>query len=102
MENKQQLPNATLVLVFGIISIVTCFCYGILGLIFGIVALVISKQSMKLYNENPELYYGYENLKAGRICAIVGISLSALYVLFIVAYLVFVGAMIPWTEILNQ
>ncbi|WP_299219331.1 CCC motif membrane protein [uncultured Aquimarina sp.] len=102
MENKQQLPNATLVLIFGIVSIVTCFCYGIIGLIFGIVALVISKQSIKLYNENPELYYGYENLKAGRICAIVGISLSSLYLLFILAYIIFVGALIPWTEIINQ
>ncbi len=102
MENKQQLPNATLVLVFGIISIVTCFCYGILGLIFGIVALIVSKQSIKLYNENPELYYGYDNLKAGRICAIIGIALSSLYLIFILIYIIFVGAMIPWTEILNQ
>ena len=35
---QQKLPNATLILVFGIISIVTCCCYGIIGLIFGVVA----------------------------------------------------------------
>ncbi|KAA1245508.1 CCC motif membrane protein [Aquimarina sp. RZ0] len=102
MENKQQLPNATLVLIFGIASIVTCFCYGILGLIFGIVALVVSKQSIKLYTANPEFYFGYENLKAGRICAIIGIVLSSLYLLLILGYIIFMGAMFPWAEILNQ
>ena len=42
MEYKQQLPNATLVLIFGIASIVTCFCYGILGLIFGIAKSILN------------------------------------------------------------
>ena len=35
---KQKLPNATAVLVLGIASILTCCCYGIIGLILGIVA----------------------------------------------------------------
>ncbi|MFD2561141.1 CCC motif membrane protein [Aquimarina rubra] len=102
MENKQQLPNATIILIFGIVSIVTCFCYGILGLIFGIVALVLSKKAIELYNTNPELYTGYENVKAGKICAIIGIVLSSLYLLFIIGYLVLIGTMMPWGEILNQ
>jgi len=102
MENKEQLPNATLILIFGIASIVTCFCYGVLGLIFGIIALVISKKSTEIYTANPELYYGYENVKAGRICAIIGIVLSSLYLLLILGYIVLIGAMLPWGELLNQ
>jgi len=102
MEHKQQLPNATLILVFGIVSIATCFCYGIPGLIFGIIALVLSKKAIELYNENPDLYTGYENIKAGKICAIIGIVLSSLYLLIIIGYIIFMGAMIPWTEIMNQ
>ncbi len=102
METKQQLPNATLVLIFGIVSIVTCFCYGIFGLIFGIIALVLAKKSKELYLANPDLYTGYENLKAGKICALVGVILSSLYFLLIVGYFIFIGAMMPWSEILNQ
>lgn len=29
---QQKLPNATIILVLGILSIVTCCCYGIVGL----------------------------------------------------------------------
>ncbi len=102
-EYKQQLPNSTIVLVLGILSIVSCFCYGIIGLILGIIALVISKKDVNLYKHSPEMYTGYENLKAGRICAIVGTSLSAIYFILIVIYFIFVGMMImPWSDIMNQ
>ncbi|GGX32704.1 CCC motif membrane protein [Aquimarina muelleri] len=102
METKQQLPNATLVLIFGITSIVTCFCYGILGLIFGVIALVLAKKAKDLYLVNPELYLGYDNLKAGKICAIIGVILSSLYLFVIIGYIIFMGAMLPWSEILNS
>lgn len=101
METKEQLPNSTLILIFGIVSIVTCFCYGIFGLIFGIIALVLSKNATTLYNANPDLYRGYENVKAGKICAIIGIVLSSLYFLLIICYFIFIGAMLPWSEIMN-
>ena len=48
-QPQQPLPNATPVLVLGILSIVMCFCYGILGLILGIIALVLSASSKRLY-----------------------------------------------------
>lgn len=103
MENKQQIPNATLVLIFGIISIVTAICcYGFIGLIFGIIGLVMSNKSAKLYNNNPELYYGYENLKAGKVCSIIGIVLGAMYFLVVLVYFILLGAMIPLSEILNE
>ena len=50
---QQKLPNATLILIFGIISIVTCCCYG-LGLIFGIVAIVMAGKAPKVYKGKPE------------------------------------------------
>lgn len=71
---QQKLPNATLILVFGIISIVTCCCYGILGLIFGIIALILANKATKLYKENPEIYEGFNNVKTGKILAIIGIN----------------------------
>ena len=69
---KQKLPNATAVLILGICSILTCCCWGIIGLILGIVAIILAQKDLKLYNENPELYGGYSNLNTGKILAIIG------------------------------
>ena len=81
---QQKLPNATLILVFGIISIITCCCYGVLGLIFGIIAVVLAKKATALYNENPEQYTGYSNVKTGKILAIIGIILNLLYLIYVI------------------
>ena len=79
---QQKPPNSTLILVFGILSILTCCCYGIIGLILGIVTIILAGKATKLYAENPELYTGIQNVKTGKILAIIGIILSALYLLF--------------------
>ncbi|GAB2768419.1 CCC motif membrane protein [Salinimicrobium soli] len=78
---KPTLPNSTLILVFGILSILTCCCYGVLGLIFGIVALVLAKRAREVYAADPDIYKGYDNVKTGRILAIIGIVLSSLYLI---------------------
>lgn len=86
---KHKLPNATAVLILGIFSILTCCCYGIPGLIFGIIALVLASKDMALYRQEPEKYLDYNNLNVGRILAIIGISLSAVYLaVTIFAYVV--------------
>lgn len=88
---QRPLPNATAVLVLGILSIVTCFCYGI-GLILGIIAFVLASKDKSLYKISPELFTeaSLKNLNAGRICAIIGTILSALYwVLIIIAIIIF-------------
>jgi len=81
---QQKLPNATLILVFGILSIVTCCCYGVLGLIFGIIAIVMAGKATALYKQNPELYSDFGNVKTGKILAIIGIVLSTIYLLMTV------------------
>ena len=81
---QQKLPNSTLILVFGILSIVTCCCYGFLGLIFGIIALVLAGKATKIYKESPELYTGFNNVKTGRILSIIGIILSVLFLLYMI------------------
>jgi uncharacterized membrane protein len=95
---KQKLPNATLILVFGIISIVTCCCYGVLGLIFGIIAMVMAKKATALYMENPEQYTGYQNVKTGKILAIIGIILNVLYL----GYVIFLFATLGTDGIMNM
>ena len=80
---RKQLPNAVTVLILGIMSIVASFCYGFFGVVLGIIALVISKNDMRLHRENPGEYDGYPNLSAGRACAIIGLSLGSLFLLFL-------------------
>jgi hypothetical protein len=80
---QQKLPNSTLILVFGIISIATCCCYG-LGLVFGIIALILSKKATDEYLADPELYSGYQNVKTGKILSIIGVALSAIYLIFVI------------------
>jgi len=91
--NKQELPNATLILILGILSILGCCCYGIVGAIFGIITLVLAKKAMDIYNANPEMYLGYQNVKIGRILAIIGLVLSVLFLLTFIGALIFYGGM---------
>jgi len=91
---QQALPNATIVLVLGIISIVLCCCYGILGLIPAIIALVLSKKDKALYAANPGLYTlsSFKNLNAGRVCAIIGLILNILSFLYYAAIIIMFGS----------
>ncbi len=93
LEAQRPLPNATAVLVMGILSIVTCFCYGVIGLILGIIAIVLASKDKKLYSLSPEIFTqaSFKNLNAGRICAIIGLILSALYLIFMIAIIVLIG-----------
>jgi len=81
---QQKLPNSTLILVFGILSIVTCCCYGFIGLILGVIAIVLANKATALYAENPEGYTGFQNVKTGKILAIIGVSLCGIYLLYVI------------------
>ena len=80
-SQPQNLPNATATLVLGILSIVVCF-------ICGIVALVISNKDIAMYKANPAQYTlaSYNNIKAGRICAIIGLCLQVVGLIFYIAF----------------
>jgi len=81
---QQKLPNSTLILIFGIVSIATCCCYGVIGLVFAIIALVMAKKATEIYNENPEQYTGYKNVKTGKILSYIGILLNVLYLGYVI------------------
>jgi hypothetical protein len=92
-NGQQNLPNSTPVLIMGILSILTCCCYGLVGIIFGVIGLVLGNKDRALYNQNPEAYKlsSFKNSNAGRICSIIGLSLSALYLIAIILCVVFFG-----------
>jgi hypothetical protein len=93
MGMQQNVPNSTAILVLGIVSIVMCWCYGIVGLGCGIAALIMASKSLRAYKENPSAYTtsSYNNAKAGRICAIIGTILSGLYMIYIIVIFAFLG-----------
>ena len=90
---KIELPNATVVLVLGIISIIGCCCYGIVGIICGIIALVMANSATKLYVSDPGKYTegSYKNMNAGKICAWIGLIMSALYIIFMIWLVASIG-----------
>jgi hypothetical protein len=93
-EQRIGLPNATIVLVLGIISIVGCCCsYGVLGIICGIIALVLAKSAEGEYVANPQRYTesSYKNLGAGKICAWIGLIPSIFYILLMIFLIVTLG-----------
>jgi uncharacterized membrane protein HdeD (DUF308 family) len=98
---KQKLPNATAVLVLGILSIVGC-CFYAVGIIFSIIALVMAKKDRALYALNPEGYDNYSNLKTGRILAIIGLVLNIIYVITIIAVIAFFGWAVLQDPVLMQ
>lgn len=87
---QRSLPNATAVLILGILSIPGCCVYGF-GIVLGVIALVLAGKDKKQYLENPELYNNYSTLNTGRILAIIGIVLSAIYILIILGVVIFMG-----------
>ncbi|MDR2474022.1 MAG: hypothetical protein LBD53_10785 [Tannerella sp.] len=92
-NSQQSVPNATAVLVLGIISIPTCCCYGIIGLICAIIALVLAGSGASAYKANPAAYTesSYKNLNAGRICAWVGVGLGVLSIIYFIIILSLYG-----------
>lgn len=82
------LPNATAVLVLGILSIVICGFLGIIGLVLG-------NKDIALYKANPGIYSeaSLGSLKSGRICSIVGLCLWCAGILIYAIVIFFVIGM---------
>jgi hypothetical protein len=93
-EPQRELPNATLILVLGIISIVGCCCtYGTVGIICGIIAIVLARSAGELYFSQPGKYTesSYKNVNAGKICAWIGLIPSVLYISFMIFLVATIG-----------
>jgi len=89
MEQKQQLPNATAVLVLGICSIVFS-CLGV-GLVLGIIGLVLASKGRKMYKENPSIYEGNGSLTAGFITSIIGTCIGGIYAIYYIIAVAILG-----------
>ncbi len=87
---QEELPNSVAILVLGIVSIATCWCYGIVGLVTAIIALVLASKAKELYKQNHGAYTeaSYKNMNAGKICAIIGAALSAFFMFISIIYFI--------------
>ncbi len=105
--SRQDLPNATIILILGICSLAgCCLSYGIIGIICSIIALIMAKTANKLYESDPNLYTetSYKNMNAGKTCAIISLILSIIViVLAIIAVISFGWIILTHPELyLNQ
>lgn len=83
MMRNSKLPYATAVLVLGISSVALSCCYGIPGILTGSIALFLYGKDRKVYEKNKGNYSNYESLKIGRTLSILGISLSTLFIVYL-------------------
>ena len=95
--SRKNLPNSSTVLILGILSIVfSCWYFSIVGIILSILALVLARKDLLLYFSDRAQYTFsfYNNLKAGRICAIIGFAVAVLF--FIIFILILVRVFVTW------
>lgn len=74
-------------MVCGILSIVFCWCYGVVGLVLGIIALAMYSKSKRL---NGGLVIGMAT--AGLVCGIIGSIISGLMLIYFIVVIFIVGA----------
>ncbi|MBP8066399.1 MAG: DUF4190 domain-containing protein [Flavobacterium sp.] len=81
-EAKQKLPNASAVMILGVLSIITCCCYGILSILLGGVGIYLANKDTAVYNQNPNAYTNFKNIKTGKVLCIIGIVLGVLAIAY--------------------
>jgi hypothetical protein len=94
---RQNLPNSRTVLVLGILSIIfSSWYFSIVGVVLSILALVLANRDFSLYYSNKSQYTlsSFNNLKAGRVCAIIGLSVAILFFIFFI--LILIGIFVTW------
>jgi len=96
MENRK-LPNATLIIVLGILGYLCC-CFAGLGIIPSGIAFSLATKSEKLYKENPEEYDNYNVIKTGKIVALIALILSAL----MIVRFIYVISTVGWDNMVEE
>lgn len=83
-------------MVCGILSIVFCWCYGVIGLILGIIALVMYGKCKEANNGVPT-----GMAKAGLACGVVGVICSALMIIYFIFVIVVAGEFVTSLDAIN-
>ena len=60
---KEKLPYAQSALILGISSIITaCCCWGVIGIILGIIGLNNANKAIRIHEEDPNAFDGVNNV----------------------------------------
>ncbi len=94
---QQKLPNATMIIVLGILGYLCC-CFAGLGIIPSAIAFFMARKSESIYKENPEAYDNMSQIKTGKIVALIALVINTLY-LARVAYVLMTG---DWDELQEE
>ncbi len=101
--NQQSLPGASNALTMGILSIVGALvCCGPFAIIFSIIGLNSAKKAERLFEENPGMYSGFENVKTGRVLSYIGLGLSLIMLVLCILYFGVIIALITTGEFNNM
>ena len=87
MQEKQEtLPYSKVILALGIASIITCCFYWLPSVLCSVICLIMAIKGNKAYNLNPNNYTksSHKNLKAGKICGIIGLILNIPFLIYII------------------
>lgn len=99
-NSPQNLPNSTTILILGILSILLCWWHllSFAGIVLGIIALVLANKELSVYRKNPSRYTlsSLNNVRTGRICAIIGLSISILIFIFVILLIMGILASLPF------
>ncbi|HNQ68585.1 MAG TPA: CCC motif membrane protein [Bacteroidales bacterium] len=88
------IPNSGGILTLGILSIVSlCCCGGLIAPILSIIALAMIPKAKKMYFQNPQSYKSssLNNIKAGQICAIIGLAIAVIFWIYLMFIMIFEG-----------
>jgi hypothetical protein len=90
---QMNLPNSNTILVLGILSLLFCWWHilSIMGIVLSIVTFVLARKELFLFYSRPNDFTvsSLNNVKAGRVCAIIGLIISVL--VFVAALLMIIG-----------
>ena len=94
------LPNSNLILILGILSIVLCWWHfiSIAGIVLGILSIALARKENALYLSNPAKYTAssLNTVKTGRICAIIGLTISIIVFVFVVLMVIGILVTLPF------
>ncbi|WKK67420.1 CCC motif membrane protein [Lutimonas zeaxanthinifaciens] len=80
---KEKLPYSRSALILGISSIITaCCCWGLIGVILGIIGLTNANKAIQIHEEDPNAFDGINNAQTGKTTSIIGIIIGILLMIW--------------------
>lgn len=79
-------PDAKSINTLGILGLVFCILFGLVGLICGIICLAKAPKALRDISNNPGKYTdeSLSKIKGGKTCAIIGLSIQGFALLIVV------------------